>query len=108
VENLDRMLAFVAAPEARRREVRINFGMFAGRAVTPAEIDDLAKLLIPLFGDVSITSEERHELSEHSEVSVQQVRVELPDEADADDVTRIAERWAQACIDDRHAEISDL
>ena len=34
--------------------------VFAGRAVTPAEIDELAKLLIPEFGQVSITAEERH------------------------------------------------
>jgi hypothetical protein len=109
VENLDDILAFVTEPDGSPpRQVLVNFGVFAGRAVTPAEIDELAKLLMPDFGHVSIVSEERHELSEHSEVSVQQVRIELPDDADAEQVVETAERWAQACIDDRHADLSDL
>jgi hypothetical protein len=109
VENIDHILAFVTEPdESRHRSVLVNFGVFAGRAVTPAEIDELAKLLIPEFDHVSIVSEERHELSNHSEVSVQQVRIELPDEVDADRVVATVERWAQACIDDRHADVSDL
>ena len=109
MENIDHILAFVTEPDGSpHRNVVVNFGVFAGRAVTPAEIDELAKLLIPEFGHVSIIAEERHELSEQSEVSVQQVRVELPDEADADRVVETVERWAQACIDDRHADVSDL
>ena len=108
LENLDHILAFAAEPETPHREVRVNFGVFAGRAVTPAEIDELANLLIPEFGQVSITSEERHELSEQSEVTVQQVRIELPENVDADRVVETAERWAQACIDDRHAEVFEL
>jgi len=108
VENLDHILAFVAEPDSPQREVRVNFGVFAGRAVTPAEIDELAKLLIRESGHVSIVSEERHELSEHSEVTVQQVRIELPDGVDADRVVETAERWAQACIADRHADVADL
>lgn len=108
LKNLDHILAFASGPEEPRREVRVNFGIFAGRAVTPAEIDELAKLLIPEFGNVSIVSEERHELSEDSEVTVQQVRIDLPDGVDASRVVETAERWAQACIDDRHVEISDV
>jgi hypothetical protein len=87
--------------------VRVNFGIFAGRTVTPAEIDELAKLLIPEFGQVSIIAEERHELSEESEVTVQQVRIELPENVDVNGVVATAERWAQTCIDDRHVEISE-
>lgn len=108
VENLDPILAFATEPDSSQREVRVNFGVFAGRTVTPAEIDELAKLLIPEFGHVSIVAEERHELSEESEVTVQQVRIDLPDNVDANRVVETAERWAQACIDDRHADISEL
>ena len=108
VENLDHILAFATEPNSPQREVRVNFGVFAGRTVTPAEIDELAKLLIPEFGQVSIVAEERHELSEESEVTVQQVRIELPDNVDANRVVDTAERWAQACIDDRHADVSEL
>jgi hypothetical protein len=109
VENFDPVLAFIAEPpEAPEREVRVNFGVFAGRAVTPAEIDDLAKLLIPEFGQVSIMSEERHELSDQSEVTVQQVVIGLPENVNADRALETVERWAQSCIDDRHAEVTEL
>ena len=108
LKNLDHILAFATGPDTPRREVRVNFGIFAGRAVTPAEIDELAKLLIPEFGHVSIVAEERHELSEDSEVTVQQVRIDLPDNVDANRVVETAGRWAQACIDDRHADVSEL
>src|SRR5262249_6647177 len=33
-------------------EVRVNFGVFAGRRATPAEIDELAKVLLPKVGEV--------------------------------------------------------
>ena len=108
MENLDHILAFATEPDSPQREVRVNFGVFAGRTVTPAEIDELAKLLIPEFGQVSIVAEDRYELSVESEVTVQQVRIELPDNVDANRVVDTAERWAQACIDDRHADVSEL
>ena len=34
-------------------ELRINFGVFAGRSATPAEIDALARVLLPELGDVT-------------------------------------------------------
>ena len=41
-------VAFVADPLARPAlEVRVNFGIFAGREVTAAEIDELARVLLP-------------------------------------------------------------
>src|SRR5438309_9363747 len=58
-------------------EVRVNFGMFAGRAATPAEIDRLAEWLLDEVGEVSIISEERHEIDAHVEASVHQVRIEV-------------------------------
>ena len=58
-------------------EVRINFGVFAGRAATPAEIDRLAEWLLDEVGEVSIISEERHEIDANVEASVHQVRIEV-------------------------------
>src|SRR5919197_1076811 len=71
-------------------EVRVNFGMYAGRAATPAEIDRLAEWLLDEVGEVSIISEERHEIDTHVEASVHQVRVEVaadrvPDDPEAMD-----------------------
>ena len=105
--DLNRVLAFLAEPSATR-EVRVNFGVFAGRNATAAEIEELARALVPEFGHVTVFAEERYELSEESATAVQQVRIELPDGADADRVVVLAEHWAQACIADRHAEISEI
>jgi hypothetical protein len=97
-------------------EVRVNFGMFAGREATPAEIDELATQLLEKVGAVSIVSEERHEIDRDVEISVHQVRIEIaedaiPDGADvptlATRVTALAEKWAESCISERHAEISE-
>lgn len=96
-------------------EIRVNFGVFAGREATAAEIDDLAASLLDKIGEVAIVAEDRHEISEHSEASLHQVRIEvaageLPaDEHELDEMRgrliEAAERWAQACIADRHVEV---
>lgn len=99
-------------------EVRVNFGMYAGREATAAEIDDLATTLLEQVGAVSIVSEERHEIDDHSEASIQQVRIEIDKDALPTDRQQLeelgvrvivaAEQWAAACIADRHAEVSEL
>src|SRR4029453_5834833 len=81
-------------------EVRVNFGVFAGRRATPAEIDELAKTLLPKAANVSLVAEARTEAApEH-----------LPDdEHELDELcgrlVESAERWAHDCIAERHAEI---
>ncbi|HEY1367445.1 MAG TPA: hypothetical protein VGF23_10040 [Gaiellaceae bacterium] len=111
-------LAFpVLEHEPPALEIRINFGVFAGRETTPAEIDDLAREVLPEVGEVSIVSEERHEIGMHVEASLHQVRIEVAAEHMPDDVpgredlcrrlVEKAERWAETCIADRHAELTD-
>lgn len=99
-------------------EVRVNFGIFAGRAATPAEIDELAETLLPKVGDVSIVAEERHEIGSGSEASLHQVRIEVDparipeDEHDADvlagRIVEAADAWARQCAEARRAEVSEL
>ena len=101
------MLTVISKASAGSRELRINFGVFAGRTATPAEIDELAKMLMPELGDVTIVAEDRRELSDSSETSLHQVRVELPPAADDERVVAVAEKWAQQHIADRHAEVVD-
>jgi hypothetical protein len=98
-------------------EVRVNFGMFAGRKATAAEIDDLAETLLEQVGAVSIVAEERHEIDDKSEASIHQVRIEIAPDALPTErqqleelgvrVVVAAEQWAAACIAERHAEISE-
>ena len=97
-------------------EVRINFGMFAGREATPAEIDQLAGEVLEKVSSVSIVAEERHEIDAHSEASVHQVRIEIgPQSLPAERRSReelagrlieTAERWAHACIAERHVDVT--
>jgi hypothetical protein len=114
----DTLIAFPTTTEPPPLEIRVNFGIFAGRAATPAEIDDLARALIPEVGDVSIVAEERHEIGEDAEASLHQVRIEVAEEHLPPFETAVeelkvrlvtaAERWAQACIADRSVEVSEL
>jgi len=115
----DPPLAFVVERrDGRAIEIRVNFGVFAGRAATPAEIDELARWLLDEVADVTIVSEDRHEFDEAVEAAVHQVRVEVAsDRTPADRATRAvlaerlrerAEHWARTCIADRHYDAADL
>ena len=96
-------------------EIRVNFGMFAGREATPAEIDGLAAVVLDKVTEVAIVAEERHEMSAHSEASVHQVRIEvsggeLPTgEHEVDELRgrliEAAESWARQCASERHIDI---
>ena len=93
-------------------EVRVNFGVFAGRAATPAELDRLAEFLLDETGEVSIISEERHEIDENVEASVHQVVVQVADggrdpDAVAQKIVERADHWVRICGAERHAEIAD-
>ena len=98
-------------------EIRVNFGVFAGRSATPAELEELAHTLVPELDDVSVVSEQRHEVGEEVEASLHQVRVEVAEDhlpADSGEREELCDRlleavtvWAEACIADRHAEISE-
>ena len=101
------MLTVISEASAGSRELRINFGVFAGRSATPAELDELARLLLPELGNVTIVAENRRQLSGESETSLHQVRIELPPEANDERVIAVAEKWAQAHIRERHADVVD-
>lgn len=111
-------IAFAARThEPPALEIRVNFGMFAGREATPAEIDELAADLLDKVTVVAIVSEDRHEISSHSEAALHQVRIEvagdeLPsDEHELDEMrgrlVETAERWARECIAGRHVKVAD-
>lgn len=117
--SLEPVIAFATRTfEPPGLEIRVNFGMFAGREATPAEIDDLADALRDKVETVAIVAEDRHEFGEHSEAEVHQVRIEVPsDGLPADDdglyelrgrLIEAAERWARECIEDRQVKLSDI
>ena len=117
--KVEHALAFSARThEPPGLEIRVNFGIFAGREATPAEVDELGRVLLERVDQVSIISEERHEMAGDSEASLHQVRIEIADAAlpadehEADELRgrllEVAERWAEACIADRHQDLSDI
>ena len=92
----------------------MNFGVFAGRTVTSAEIDRLARWLLDEVEAVTIISEDRREIGKAAEASAHQIRIEFA-ETDVPTDTRSRERlekraleradyWARTCIAERHAE----
>jgi hypothetical protein len=102
--------AFVAERTKRPGvEIRVNFGVYAGREATAAEIEELAQELRTRVDQFSISAEQHFEFGV-GEASVHLVRIGLDD---ADDELRgrlleIAERWAQACIAERRVEVAEL
>jgi hypothetical protein len=116
--QVENAIAFAVAEEPSGLEIRINFGVFAGRDATAAELEELGKLLVPEAGEVSIVGEQRHEMTEDVEFVLHQVRVSIaPENVPGDRSERkefcerlvtLAEIWARQCINERHAEISEL
>jgi hypothetical protein len=117
-DRVDAILAFpVRMPEQPGLEIRVNFGIFAGREATAAEIHELGAALLPEIGTAEISSEHRFEIGPDSEADVHQVRIEVPKEAlPAEDfeigelagrLVAVAERWARNCIAERRTEISE-
>ena len=93
-------------------EIRVNFGVFAGRHATPAEIDELAIALRELLPSFAIVSEQRHEFGGAVEAAVHQVVVEVPQEQVgvapdvlAEQIVLAANGWVLGCIESRHTEL---
>jgi hypothetical protein len=116
--QIENAIAFVTDEEPAGLEIRVNFGVFAGRDATTAELEELGKLLVPEAGEVSIVGEQRHEMTEEAEVVLHQVRVAVsPDRIPAnlpekrafcERLVTLAEIWARQCFSDRHAELTEL
>jgi hypothetical protein len=116
--QVEEAIAFIVDQEPAGLEIRINFGVFAGRDATTAELEELGRLLVPEAGEVTVVGEERHDLAEDVAVVLHQVRVDVPpDSVPRDPLQRaqfcerlvtLAEIWARRHISERHAEISEL
>jgi hypothetical protein len=116
--QVENVIAFAVDQDPSGLEIRVNFGIFAGRDATSAELEELGKLLVPEAGEVSIVGEQRHEISGDAEVVLHQVRVSVSPEIVPNDpaernelcerLVTLAEIWARQCINERRSEITDL
>jgi hypothetical protein len=109
------LIAFrVRERDERALEVRVNFGMFAGRNATNAEIDDLASTLQDIVGAFAVVAEERHEFGGSVEATLRQIVIEIGRGEVGEDVDMLCERvvaraeqWASTCIKSR-SELGEL
>jgi hypothetical protein len=112
---MDPAIAFRVHPhEGPALEVRVNFGVYAGRNATAAEIDDLARSLREVVPVFAIVAEARHEFGNDVETSLHQVVIEVDSknadvltDATCDRIVDITNRWASACIASR-SELGEL
>lgn len=114
--NLDPPIAFATHGRTSPAiQIRVNFGILAGREATPAEIDTLARNLLQVVKDVSIIAEQHYEIGHGREAVVHLINVEVDlkdlrePAADVGDVTSelidAATQWAESCAEARHAEV---
>ena len=84
-------------------ELVVNFGIFAGRDATAAEVERLAGALLDDLEFVEIVCEHRYEFDREREGSVYQVRVVVPPEGErlVGSLAEKTEAWATDCIADR-------
>lgn len=118
MQQVEQTIAFATEQEQTGLEIRVNFGVFAGRDATTAELEELGRLLVPEAGEVAIVGEQRLEMAEGVEVVLHQVRVTVPPDrvpesaperkALCEKLVGLAEIWARQCIHDRHADITEL
>ena len=85
-------------------DIRVNFGMFAGRDATQAEIDELANALLGEVEAITIVAEQRTVADREMEASVHQIRIELGED-DPQRPLLIAEQWAEACVAERSVDL---
>jgi hypothetical protein len=112
---MDPAIAFRVHPhEGPALEVRVNFGVYAGRNATAAEIDDLAHLLRAEVPTFAILAEARHEFGNDVETLLHQVVIEVDrqsagnlTDAVSDRIVAMANEWASACIASR-SELGEL
>jgi hypothetical protein len=111
---MDPAIAFRVDPHEPALEVRVNFGVYAGRNATSAEIDDLAHALRAEISTFAVIAEARHEFGNDVETALHQVviqvdpqeGVDVPDGI-AEQIIETANRWAAACIASR-SELGEL
>jgi hypothetical protein len=98
----DPTLVFARDRESRP-ELVVNFGLFAGRHATEAEIYRLGETLLEELESVEIVAEQRFEFDADVEATVHQVRVLLPLAAGGREreLGRVVEVWARDAIGER-------
>ncbi|MGH3037396.1 MAG: hypothetical protein ACRDMU_09470 [Gaiellaceae bacterium] len=96
-------LVFVSAGQDGVAELVVNFGVYAGRQATPAEVERLARQLLADVTAVEIVCEQRYEFTPDVEATVSRIRVTVPGAGHrAVELRDTVSAWAEDCIDERY------
>jgi hypothetical protein len=96
-------LVFVSAGPDGAAELVVNFGVYAGRQATPAEVERLARQLLVNATAVEVVCEQRYEFTPEAEATVSRIRVIVPGAGHrTGDLRDTVAAWAQDCIDERY------
>jgi gamma-glutamylcyclotransferase (GGCT)/AIG2-like uncharacterized protein YtfP len=81
----------------------VNFGIFAGREATEAEIYRLAQVLLEELDSVEIVAEQRYRVAPEVEATVHQLYVEVPRSAEGREarLMSLVRDWAEDAIGER-------
>lgn len=96
-------LVFVTAGQDGVAELIVNFGVYAGRQATPAEVERLARQLLADVAAVEIVCEQRYEFTAEAEATVSRIRVTVPGAGHrAGELRDTVSAWAEDCIQERY------
>lgn len=96
-------LVFFAPVTDGAAELVVNFGVYAGREATPAEVERLARVFLPDVGVLEVVCEKRYEFTQDSEATVYRIRVSAPGAvARAGELRDAVTAWAEDCIHERY------
>lgn len=99
-------LVFIAPGADGVAELVVNFGIYAGRDATPAEIERLARSFLSDLRALEIICEQRYEFTPETEATVYRVRVLAPGaRARADELRNAVAAWARDCIAERRVTV---
>lgn len=96
-------LVFFAPVTDSATELVVNFGVYAGREATPAEIERLARDFLPDLRALEVVCEQRYEFTEAAEATIYRVRVLAPNAVEpAGELRDAVAAWAEDCIQERY------
>lgn len=95
-------LVFSAPGDNGAAELIVNFGVYAGRQATPAEIERLARTFLPELRALEVVCEQRYEFTQNAEATVYRIRVLAPGAGiGSDELREAVAAWARDCIGER-------
>ncbi|HEU4449012.1 MAG TPA: hypothetical protein VFR63_03375 [Gaiellaceae bacterium] len=95
-------LVFFAPGADGAAELVVNFGVYAGREATPAEVERLARSFLAEVPRLEVVCEQRYEFAPDAEAAVYRVRVRTPAAAArGEELRRAVAAWAEDCIRER-------